>query len=562
MIRILLILSLLSSITLWSQQTYFLSIHQAKEFQLKKDFYTFKTKKEVETFLQQRQFKLIKRGFVLASIDSLNWKNDTAYVQLYKGEKFENIRINIKKEDEYIIKKTPSINEKIMGDFPFSPRLVQSMLKNISAYLNNTGYPFSKVFLKIDSLQIKGSHAQLIIEKGPLVKITQIFVKGDQKINKKFVQNIISIKEGHPYNSDLIRGISRRIEQVQFIKEIKPAEILFKPEGAELYVYLKNNPVSLINGIIGIQPDPTTKKTTVTGDVRLKLQNLLKRGELLDINWRSYQPQTQELKLRLNYPFMFNTPFGIDTKFNLYKRDSSYLTLNFHAGMQYFLLGGSYLKVFYELDNSNLLQGTSSSTTGEFSTVKSNNYGISFFYNKVDYIQNPSKGLLIEVESSAGIRKSKEAGKDTTLTSTTFKGRLDISVFIPLVKRHIIRLSNTTQTYYAPNIFKNELYRFGGLNTQRGFSEESLLATTLSVFSIEYRFLVDKNSHAFAFFDQTFYENTAVEYRNDHPYGFGLGYSFGTKIGIFSISYALGSQQNNPIQIRDSKIHFGYIAYF
>jgi len=48
----------------------------------------------------------------------------------------------------------------------------------------------------------------------------------------------------------------------------------------------------------------------------------------------------------------------------------------------------------------------------------------------------------------------------------------------------------------------------------------------------------------------------------DHPFGFGAGFSFGTNIGIFSISYALGQQLNNPILMRNGKVHFGYIAYF
>jgi len=73
---------------------------------------------------------------------------------------------------------------------------------------------------------------------------------------------------------------------------------------------------------------------------------------------------------------------------------------------------------------------------------------------------------------------------------------------------------------------------------------------------------VDKNSHVFAFFDQGWYENNAIAYYNDLPYGFGVGFSFGTNLGIFSISYALGKQFDNPITLRSGKIHFGYVAYF
>ena len=60
-----------------------------------------------------------------------------------------------------------------------------------------------------------------------------------------------------------------------------------------------------------------------------------------------------------------------------------------------------------------------------------------------------------------------------------------------------------------------------------------------------------------------FYEkNLANSYFNDMPYGFGVGINFATKFGTFSLVYALGSQQKQPILFRNSKVHFGYIAYF
>jgi hemolysin activation/secretion protein len=125
-----------------------------------------------------------------------------------------------------------------------------------------------------------------------------------------------------------------------------------------------------------------------------------------------------------------------------------------------------------------------------------------------------------------------------------------------------MRFSGAGEFYYAPEIYQNELFRFGGLNSLRGFNEEELFASTRVVGTLEYRFLLDRNSNVFVFYDQAFYENNAAIYSKDNPLGFGAGLSFGTNLGIFSISYALGKQQGNPILMRNGKIHFGYIAYF
>ena len=218
--------------------------------------------------------------------------------------------------------------------------------------------------------------------------------------------------------------------------------------------------------------------------------------------------------------------------------------------------------MFYQAENSNLLSGASSIPNSNFSSLSSNSYGLGIVRNNVDYLPNPSKGFRLSADISAGKRKSRPTQGDTLNISTIFRGNINVEAFIPLTPRNVVRVANVTRSYYAPNIYQNELYRFGGLNSQRGFNEQILFATTLTTFTAEYRFLVDRNSHAFVFFDQTFYENNTEKYVKDHPFGFGLGFSFGTNLGIFSISYALGKQFNNPIQIREGKVHFGYIAYF
>jgi hypothetical protein len=46
------------------------------------------------------------------------------------------------------------------------------------------------------------------------------------------------------------------------------------------------------------------------------------------------------------------------------------------------------------------------------------------------------------------------------------------------------------------------------------------------------------------------------------PYSVGLGMSFETKSGQFNISYAVGTMQKQDIQLKNSKIHFGYVNYF
>jgi hemolysin activation/secretion protein len=139
---------------------------------------------------------------------------------------------------------------------------------------------------------------------------------------------------------------------------------------------------------------------------------------------------------------------------------------------------------------------------------------------------------------------------------------MELDYYVPVGKRSTVRIGGLAQFYYADTVYANEQIRFGGLKSLRGFDEEALLATSMARLSVEYRFLLDQNSHLLVFFDQAIYENRTRSYYRDTPFGFGAGMSFGTKAGIFSLVYGLGSQFGNPINVRDGKIHVGYLAVF
>lgn len=553
---------------LWGQKDYNLSLKQQNFPKSEKyNKKTFKSKNEVLEELESIQFKHRKKGYVLASVDSLVWNEQTADVYYYLGPQFDQITISIANEHQYLLRKVPRVSEKQLLKTPFQPQEVAIMLSGIITYLQNNGHPFAKVWLEVERLDPKDAAAILHIDKGAEVKITEIHLKGEgaEKVGKVYIKNFISIQEGDLYDESRVAKISSRIRQIQFIDEIKPSEILFTPDGAEVFLYLESNPVSLINGVVGLQPNPVTGENVFTGDVRLKLQNILNKGELLDVNWRSLQPETQDLNLQLSYPFLFNSPFGIDGSFDLYRRDSTFLTTVANVGIQYFMKGGNYLKVFYEAENSNLLSGAGNNINlpnTNFSSVSSNQYGLGFYRRQLDYLPNPSKGLELSIDGLIGRRSSRRPDADTSSVVTTYALRANISWYIPLTRRHVIKLANRSKMYYAPEIFVNELYRFGGLTTMRGFDEEELFSSSLTTFSVEYRFLVDQNSHAFAFFDQAFYENSSGDYYKDNPFGVGAGFSFGTNIGVFSISYGIGKQFDNPMLLRNGKVHFGYVSFF
>jgi hypothetical protein len=377
------------------------------------------------------------------------------------------------------------------------------------------------------------------------------------------------------YNESAYRGISKKIKQLPFLSETQGQRIDLTDKNNKLYLFLNKKNASQFDGIIGILPDNKTGKTIFTGDVKIKLVNTIFRGgETFDLNWRRLQSQTQDFKGRVIYPYILGTPIGVDYALKIYKKDTSFIDVNNNVGLQYYFSGLNNLKVFYKQRNANIL-----STSGlafitvlpEYADITTQSYGLGLSFEKLDYRFNPHRGIAISINAQTGNKTIKKNPKindmvytNLQLRSTQYQSEGDVNLFIQIKGNSVLRIGAQYGTVFgtAP-VFKNELFRIGGLRTLRGFDEESIYASSYVIPTLEYRFLFSQNSHLLLFAEGAWYENNSSNtYLNDMPYSFGAGMNFDTKAGIFSLNYALGSQKGNAIDLRSGKIHFGLTALF
>lgn len=520
-------------------------------------------------------FSLYEQGFLAASFDSV--KNDslhlTAYLHL--GKIYQWAEIKSGNADETILNEI-GFRDKLYRNKKISPTETKNLLEKILIHCENTGYPFASV--KLDSIEFSEEKitASLNLTKNKLFRIDSIIVNGNAKISDAYLYNYIYIKPNDLYNENLVKKISTRIKEIPFLSEKQPPQIIFSENHTKLFLSLEEQKASAINGVLGILPDAyNSGKTQFVGDARLKLLNPIGKGELLDINWRKMQTETNDLKIIFNYPFLFSTPFGADVNFKLYRRGTTFIDINQNYGIQYILIGGNYFKAFFGNQKSNLIstKGYENITVlPNFADITVNSYGIGFRAEKLDYRLNPRKGIFIDVSGSAGnktIRKNAKINPavydSLQLKSVQYKAVFDFDAFIPLLKRSALNFGLQSGYLLNATLFQNELFRIGGFRTLRGFDEESINASSYSIFTFEYRYLLEQNSFFHIFFDGAYYENQSIYFKGDRydtPFGFGTGVSFETKAGIFSLNYALGKQFNNPILLKTGKVHFGFVNYF
>lgn len=545
--------------------------HELKKLKLKK---TFKTAAEVNVQIQNVLLEFYRRGYLAARYDSVIGDSLHQVAYLTGGNSYKWVNIRTTDVDEGLLNRA-GFREKVFEGKPFSYGEITRLQESVVTYCENNGYPFA--FIMLDSIEVKGGEfsAALLLNKGKLYKIDSLVVKGAAKISRIYLYNYLGIRPGDLYNEQQVQRIAQRIKELPFVKEIKPSEVYFGDKGAKIVLYLDDKKASAFNGILGFLPnsDPTKTKPLLTGELHLKLYNALNRGELIDLNWRKLQAATQYLDVKLAYPYLFSTPFGLDGSLNLYKRDTTYLNLIQNIGVQYLMKGGNYLKVFVENRSSSLLSTNNLQnvqTLPPNADISTTQYGVELQYDKLDYRYNPRKGFSFYIKAGVGSKNIKRNAKinpevyeGLKLRSTQINSELSAAYYFPLSKRSVIKTGLRGGYINSPTLFNNELYRLGGLNSLRGYTDESVFVSAYSIATLEYRFLLEQNSYLFAFADGGYFEQKVLtDFATKMPYGFGAGISFDTKIGIFSLVYALGNELDNTIQFRNAKIHFGITNYF
>jgi outer membrane protein assembly factor BamA len=516
---------------------------------------------------------LYGNGYLAASFDSFAVDTTKLTAFLNQGEVYKWLHLSKGNIDEGLISEA-GFREKIYRNKPVNMNDLRKIQDRVLTFAENNGYPFSEI--RLDSVRIasNGINAALVLHKGAFITVDSIIVKGNARLSETYLHNYLGIKKKMPYNEAIMSQISTRLQELPMVSETRKFNISFHEDKATVYLYLEDKKASQLDGVIGVLPDNSEAgKITVTGDVHLRLHSSFGYGELFDLNWKQPQPKTQDLKIKFNYPFLFSTPFGLDLNLSIYKKDTTYLELQRNFGVQYLLTGGNYYKAFYNNLSSSLIdvkQFEFATTLPPFADISTNSYGLGLRLQHLDYRLNPRNGYLIEGTASVGVKNIKQNQglknvdyDSIQLKSTQYKGEITADYFLPAFNRSVIDIGSIAGYLQSPDIFENEMYRLGGLKTLRGFDEESILASRFVIGKLEYRYIIETNSYLFLFVNSMYYERRQLgAFVHDVPFGFGTGITFETKLGIFSLNYALGREFTNPIVFRAAKIHFGLINYF
>ena len=508
---------------------------------------------ELEDIVNISLDSLKKQGYLSAKVkktikkDSFNYKSS---IEL--NQKFNNIYIYTKnKEINFKGKNTNTINNKRYYSIKINE--LEEFLKVATKKIAKKGFPFNKIKL-INIKKIKsGIYADLSIKLGNKRTIDKIKIKGYENFPKSFTKQYLKLLTKKTFDFEKIKAKSKKINDLGFVRQTKEPEILFKKDSTITYLFLEKTNNNSFDGFIGFASNEDTNKLELNGYVNLKLSNILNYGEEIKLEYKNTENEDKFLKTNIIAPFIINSPVGIELSLNLTKKDTSYTKDEQSIGVNYITKNNHSISLHLNYLNSvSNLTIVSQSIKDYNSKFKKIRYDFNIANNKNKLI--PIK-FLNRLELSFGQRKdntgTKKQIKYKTKTYNNFKATNKSSFYLNL----------ETYALVSNNIYQNEMLLFGGINSIRGFEENSIAANKLFMLNSEYRLTIDNNIYINTILDTAYYEDSIGNIK-DYIYGVGLGLNINTNSGVFKIAYANGIKKGEAIDLKLSKIHVSFSNQF
>lgn len=506
--------------------------------------------------------KLSKKGFLDNKIletkkinDStynsiIDLKKRTKYIYIYIGEKNQFFKSFETKKDTIILPYEEAenyLNQKIVDAEKLGFALSKIKLENIRRK-NSTIY----ADLNFRSEKKRSINAIIMNEADNNNK--DYFPKGHLKqLNKKYLNKT--------FNQEIVKQLYDDINSFEFITQTKYPQILFTNDSTKIYTYIEKRKANTFDGYIGFSNNES-KKITLNGYLDISLINTLHAGEQFSLYWKSDGNQQTTFNTKLEIPYIFKTSLGLKAQLNIFKQDSTFQNTKTAIDLGYYINYNSKIYLGYQSTESSDIQNTNSATISDFK----NSYITSTFdYKKIDHSNNLfTRKTYLNLLIGYGKRNTND-NPETAEASGQFYTNLNASYNFELNKKNFIYVNSQNLYLKSNNYISNELFRFGGLNSIRGFSENSLQGNSANLLITEYRYLASQNLYIHSVLDYGIYQDQTLAENNkkfNNLISIGVGFGLLTKNGLLKIIIANGSTNKAEIKFYNSILNICYNVKF
>ena len=428
------------------------------------------------------------------------------------------------------------------------------------ALLENRGYSLAK--LQLIDLKQTGTtmHATLTIEPGQPRKVADIVINGYDKFPEGHKRQVRRMYRNRTFNKETLAKIHSDFEKFRFVTQSRYPEILFTKDTTKVFVYVEKAKANKFDGFIGFSNDENddgSGKVRFNGYVDLLLTNILNTGEQFSLYWKSDGKKQTTFNAGIELPYIFRSPIALKASLNIFKQDSTFQNTKTALAVGYFFNYNTRVYLGYEATESSDIQNQN--------TLAINDFKNAFVTSALEFTEYKSGEFLFPEKTKAAIKIGVGSREARLQSDDQFFVDVGLAHNFYLNDKNIINLKSQNFYLQSDNYLVSELYRFGGINSIRGFNENSLQANLLTSILTEYRYVFAPGLYVHTIADYGHYrDETRLDSgsKNGSLLGFGFGFGILSKNGLFNLVYANGRTDGQPVKLSNSVIHISFKANF
>lgn len=492
---------------------------------------------------------LTQQGFLDAVLLQQKKSNDSSFVFQYRlGLQMKSNTIYVgalsEREKKILQFTTDSITLPFQEVAPFLTQKINLLEKQ----------GFSLATLKLTKQQKSNNRllSDLVLKLNTKRTLNELIVVGYDQFPSGIKKAIAKKAKTATFNQDNVKQIHDEFDKLSFVRQKKYPEILFTPDSTKIFVYIEKSKPSKFDGYIGFSNDDQ-RQLTFNGYLDLQLQNIFNSGEKINVYWKNDGNQQTSFNLGTELPYVFKSPIGIKVNLRIFKQDSTFQNTITDVNLGYLFSYNTRAYLGYQKTNSVSLQENNGLNVTDFSTsfVTGSFEHLSFKKAASDFPE------LTKISAKFGW-----GNRSLTLSkSSQFFGQVEISHHFEWDPKNSLFIKNQSYYLQSKEYITNELFRFGGINSIRGFNENSLQANVFSGIMTEYRFQIASNLYVHTITDYGYMQDKTT-IQEDKLLGIGFGFGLFTKNGFFNLIYANGSTSNQAIKLSNSIVHISFKTNF
>jgi len=492
--------------------------------------------------------KLSRIGYFQNKITDSQKTNDSTFVfWIELGKKTDFVRISTAKTP--ILKQMKFVeNDTFVVDFSQLDNFMNSIIQK----LEKNGYSMSKIKLSNFSFKNNYIEADLTEDISPKRTLDDIVIVGYEKFPKGHLVQFKRTYRKRVFNQKALEELHQDVQKISFVNTIKAPEILFTQDTTRIFLYIEKAKANNFDGYVGFTTDENDKVIFI-GYLDLLLQNALNSGEKIKLYWKNDGNDQETFDFLTEIPYIFNSPFALRGNLSIFKQDSTFQTTKTNFDFGYYFRYNKRIYLGYNSMTSNDIKGVNS--------LNINDIENKFFTTTLEYFDLNRNDFLFTEQRVLNLKFGIGTRKSTFENNKQFFVQLGGFNNFYLNEKNIINLK--TENYYLDSNYYvlNELYRFGGINSVRGFNENMLLASFLSAIMMEYRYVLAPSLYVHSITDFGYFQDKSID-MNQKIFGFGFGLGLLTNNGLFNIVYATGNTDKQEIKLSNSVVHLSFKARF